>query len=87
MGMLKSKNPGAGRKLVQCVHIVDGETEAQSEERTYPGTRGSGGNTGAEFWFATLYFLPHLAAGMNIPRGADCDLDVFLPGTQMLHPL
>lgn len=35
--MLKSKSSGAGRRLVQYVHLVDQETEAQSKGRTYPG--------------------------------------------------
>lgn len=80
--MLKSKNSGARRRLVQYVHTVDGETEAQREEGTYPGTHGSGGNTGVEFGFVVLDFLPPLAAGMNIPKGADCDLDVSINALQ-----
>lgn len=87
-GMLRSENGGVGRRLVQYAHVVDGETEVQSEEQTYPGTHGPGSDSGTGILIcSSIFFLSHPALGMNILVSVDCDLDVFTLSSLMLDSL
>lgn len=79
MGVLTFENFGAGSRLVQCAHVVDGETEAQSKERTSPGTHGPGGNAGTgSVVCSPALFLLHLALRMQILISTEFNLDVLI---------